>query len=53
MFFYENGEVSLILSDFSSLIDTSTNGKDGIIFLNKGAKFKIFGDDILNIIKNK
>ena len=49
----ENVEVTLILSGTSSLTDTSTNEKDGVIYLNKGAKLTILGDGILNIIPNK
>ena len=49
----ENVEVSLILSGASSLTDTSTNEKDGVIYLNKGSKLTISGDGILNIIPNK
>ena len=43
----------MILSGAFSLTDSSSNEKEGVIFLKSGSSLTISGDGILNIISNK
>ena len=49
----ENYKVSFVLQGMSTIIDSSENEKDAVIYLKKGASLNITGNGTLNIITNK
>jgi hypothetical protein len=49
----ENQAVKIVLTDESTLQDSSTNENNGTIYLQKGASLTISGTGTLNIIPNK